>query len=85
MHSMYKRVQYITHVHRRMKVEKFLPGRRITKTALLVHVHAHESAGACSKLSHLKMTEEAIHHRQEMKNSVWGKYVGRQESAFNLS
>jgi hypothetical protein len=51
-----------------MKVHRFLPalaGRRITETAVLVHVHALESAGACSKLTqacpvHLKMLEEAI-------------------------
>ena len=50
-----------------MKVHRFLPafeGRRIMETAVLVHVHALESARACSKLTqacpvHPKMPEEA--------------------------
>jgi hypothetical protein len=50
-----------------MKVHRFLwalVGRRMTETAVLVHVHALESAGACSKLTqgcpvHRKKLEEA--------------------------
>ncbi len=59
----------------------FLPvfsGRRIGEAAALVHVHAPESAGACSKLTqacpvHLKVLEEAkivLILRQEMENPV---------------
>ncbi len=68
MYSMYKREQYITHVHGIMKVQSFLPefsGRRIAGAAVLVHVRTLESAGACSKLTqacpvHLKVLEEVI-------------------------
>ena len=50
-----------------MKVHRFLPafeGRRIVKTAVLVHVQALESARACSKLTqacpvHPKMPKKA--------------------------
>ena len=56
-----------------MKVHRFLPafaGRRIVETAVLVHVHALESARACSKLTqacpvHPKMAKEANFYKPE--------------------
>jgi hypothetical protein len=71
MYSMYKREQYITHVHGRMKVQSFLPefsGRRIAGAAVLVHVCTLESTEACSKLTqactvHLKVLKEVILHK----------------------
>ena len=64
----------------------------MTETAVLVHVHALESAGACSKLTGMpgaskeaRRSKSLQNLRQEVENSVWRKYVERQESAWNLS
>ena len=75
-----------------MKVHRFLPafeGRRIVKTAVLVHVHALESARACSKTDSgmpgapkdARRSKSLQNLKQEVENSVWNMYVERQESA----
>jgi hypothetical protein len=68
---MYKREQYITHVHEIVKVQSFLQAfleRRIAGAAVPVHLRTLESAGACSKLTQecpldLKVPEEVILHK----------------------